>query len=97
MDYIEGTMVKLTYTVKDLDTGLLTDPPDTSVTVMDRAGTTRTLTYSNVEINRLDQGKYRAKIDTTGLIGGVVYEIVTTGDNEVRERGIFNVIARVGP
>lgn len=97
MDYVQGTIVKLTYTVQNFDTGANEDPPDTSVTVVDRTGTTVTLSYSTSEIQRLAQGKYRAPIDTSALIGGCEYEVMIFGSNEVRKRGFFYVTPKIGP
>jgi hypothetical protein len=97
-DFVQGTVVKLTYTIKDLDTGDPIDPPDTTVTVTDRAGDVQTVSFSQNEIYRMSEGTYRAKIDTSSLsIGGCVYEITALGTDESTMQGEFFVIARVGP
>lgn len=97
-DFVQGTVVKLTYTIKDLDTGDLIDPPDSTVTVTDRAGDVTTVSFSQNEIYRMSQGRYRAKIDTGPMsIGGAVYEISALGTDESTMQGEFFIIARVGP
>jgi hypothetical protein len=96
-DYVKGTVVKLTYTVKDFDTGQLIDPPDTSVTIIDRVGVKQALLYSNAEVYRMSQGKYRARVDTSPFsLGGCVYEIATTGTDASLVQGEFFLIAPVG-
>jgi hypothetical protein len=97
MDVIKGSVVKLTYTVTDLDTGQLSDPPDTEVAYNDAAGNSQTMKYSDNAIDRVSQGKYRAMIDTSDMhVGGCFYEIITAGPNAVRAQGKFYVIAQAG-
>lgn len=105
MSYIQGTQVKITFTVINDDTNKSYDPPSAQVAVLKPSGAITTLTIADGQIVRMVDpvtslpivGKYRTYIDTTAEHGDYAYEVSVGGTAAVLKRRSFHVEASISP
>lgn len=79
MSCVQGTIMRITGTIRDPFTREPTDPPDVRATILRADGTSEVLLYSDDEIERLGTGVYRFAIDTSPVAGPWQYELESLG------------------
>jgi hypothetical protein len=88
-----GNKVRLTATFTDAN-GALLDPGTVALKYQVDNGAITTVTWAGAQVIRDSLGVFHYDIDTSGLVGGLEYEWVTTGAGQAAASGVFRIIAQ---
>ena len=95
MSYVQGTVIVITMSFTDPDTGNLSDPPDVQVTVWAPGATSATTyTFLHGDVAKLSTGKYRYLLDTSSAAGAWRYEAVGTGPEAIVRQRVLRILPR---